>query len=77
MSIKEKMLFAINPTAYLICKGAEKATEIVMELAQNGTIQELREESIRQEIIAKMRASQAKVAQELINMCFATNRSIR
>jgi hypothetical protein len=66
MSTKEKLLFTLNPTAYLIGKGAQKAVEKVQDLTDNNaTIMELRNEAIRQEVIAQIAESQAKVAQEL------------
>jgi hypothetical protein len=66
MSTKEKILFSLNPTAYIIGQGAEKALERVEKLNHsNAPIQEIRNEVARQEIVAKMRESQAKVAQEL------------
>lgn len=66
MSKKDMLLFGLNPTAFLIGKGAEKAVEKVQNLSNsNATIQELRNEAARQEILAQMAESQAKVAQEL------------
>lgn len=66
MSVKEKVLFAVSPSTYLIGKGAEKAVEKVQELSQKGaTIQEIREATARQELMMQLRASQAKVEQEL------------
>lgn len=66
MSTKEKVLFALSPTTYLIGKGAEKAVEKVQNLTENNApIQELRNEAGRQEILAQMAESQARVSQEL------------
>lgn len=65
MSMRDKIHFAVSPSTYLISMGAEKAIEKVQDLSQNGTLQQLREEAARQELIAQMRAAQAKVAQEL------------
>jgi hypothetical protein len=66
MSVKDKVLFAISPTTFLLSKGVDTAVEKIQELTQNGTTtQELKEIAARQEIMAQMQASQAKVAQEL------------
>ncbi|EPC8419155.1 MULTISPECIES: hypothetical protein [Bacillus cereus group] len=66
MSTKEKVLFSLNPTAYLIGKGSVKAVEKVQDLTNsNATVQELRNEAVRQEILSQMAESQARVAQEL------------
>jgi hypothetical protein len=65
MSVKDKVLLAVSPTTYLLSKGAEKAVEKVQELSQSGTMQQLKEEAARQELMAQMQVAQAKVAQEL------------
>lgn len=65
MNIKDKVLFAINPTTFLISKGAEKAVEKVLNLSESATAQQMKEEAVRQNLIAEMRIAQAKVAQEL------------
>ena len=47
MSTKEKVLFSLNPTAYLIGKGSVKAVEKVQDLTNsNATVQELRNEAV-------------------------------
>ncbi len=66
MSNKESILFAINPTAYFLAKGSVKAVEKIRDLSdKDTTIQELKAEAARQEIIAQMEEAQARVAQEL------------
>lgn len=66
MSTKDKLLFTLNPTAYLIGKGTEAVVEKVQNMTEsNATVQELRNEALRQEIILQMSEAQAKVAQEL------------
>ncbi|MEH7388244.1 hypothetical protein V7147_23025 [Bacillus sp. JJ1521] len=67
MSTKEKVLFAVNPQLYLIGKGTQKAIEKVQSIAENenSTMDKLKEEAARQEIIAQVSEAQARVSQEL------------
>ncbi|MEH7388271.1 hypothetical protein V7147_23160, partial [Bacillus sp. JJ1521] len=67
MSTKEKVLFAVNPQLYLIGKGTQKAIEKVQSISEdeNSTMDKLKEEAARQEIIAQVSEAQARVSQEL------------
>lgn len=67
MSAKDKILFALNPQFYAIGKGTEIAIEKIQNMAnkEDSTIEMLREEATRQEIIAQVSEAQAKVTQEL------------
>lgn len=67
MSAAEKILFALNPTGYLIGKGTQKGVEKLIDIAndKSSTIDYLKEEAMRQEVIAQAAESQAKVTQEL------------
>jgi len=65
MSTKDKVLLTLNPTAFLISKGTEKAIEKTQGLDGNTTIQELKEEAARQDLMAQMAESQVRVSQEL------------
>lgn len=64
MSTKEKVMMALNPSVFLIAKGTEKAIEKFQNMSDS-TIDELKIESARQELLAQMSQAQAKVAQEL------------
>ncbi|MCG7380055.1 hypothetical protein MH215_23965 [Paenibacillus sp. ACRSA] len=64
MSTKEKVLFALNPSVYLINKGAEKAVEKIQGMSES-PVSELQIETARQELLSQMAQAQARVAQEL------------
>ncbi|WP_339298079.1 hypothetical protein MKY92_25310 [Paenibacillus sp. FSL R5-0623] len=64
MSTKDKVLFALNPSVYLITKGAEKAVEKIQGMSESPVF-ELQIETARQELLSQMAQAQARVAQEL------------
>lgn len=67
MSAAEKALFAFSPAGYLIGKGTQKGVEKLIDIAndKSSTIDSLKEEAMRQEVIAQVAESQARVTQEL------------
>lgn len=67
MSKTEKVLFALNPTGYLIGIGAQKGVEKLIDIAndKDSSTDYLKEESLRQELIAQVAETQARVTQEL------------
>lgn len=67
MSTSEKVIAAINPHVYLIGKGVQSAVEKVQTIAndETSTMDKLKEEAARQEIIAQVSEAQARVSQEV------------
>lgn len=66
MNKTDMLHLAISPTTFLLSKAAEKTVQKAQEIAQKkSSLQELKEEAMRLEIIMQMEAAQAKVAQEL------------
>ena len=58
-------LFAISPVGFLISEALTASIGKSKDLSNNGTIAELEEEAIKQELSNRISESQAKVAQEL------------
>jgi hypothetical protein len=61
---KEKVMFALSPSTYLISKGAEKAVEKIQGMSDL-IITELKVELARQELLSQIAQAQSRVAQEL------------
>jgi hypothetical protein len=64
MNTKDKVMFALSPSTYLLTKGAEKAVEKIQGMS-DATLTELKQESARQELLAQIAQAQSRVAQEL------------
>lgn len=58
-------LFMVNPATFMINEALKGSIGKSKDLGNTGTIAELEEESIKQELSSRISESQAKVAQEL------------
>jgi len=65
LDISIKVLKATNPLLWGVIELTEKAIKKSTDAAQNGDIEEMTQEALRQEFILKMAEAQAKVAQEV------------
>ncbi|CAM3934991.1 hypothetical protein [Bacillus paramycoides] len=63
--ISDALRFALNPTGMLIEKSTQALVNKTNNLQENGTIEQLKEESLKQEYVNQMSESQARVSQEL------------
>ncbi|TYS60540.1 hypothetical protein FZD47_20220 [Bacillus infantis] len=61
----EALKFGLNPTGYLVQKGTEALIMKAQSLRETGTVGELEEEAIKQDIYTQMSEAQARIAQEL------------
>ncbi|ALL23635.1 hypothetical protein ABEX41_12920 [Bacillus tropicus] len=61
----DALKFAINPTGTLIEKTTQALINKTTNLQESGTIEQLKEESLKQEYVNRMSESQARVSQEL------------
>ncbi|QWG33349.1 hypothetical protein [Bacillus mycoides] len=63
--IYDAIRFALNPTGTLIEKSTQALVQKTTNLQENGTIEQLKEETLKQEYVNQMSESQARVSQEL------------
>ena len=65
METVDILRLAFNPTGYIISKMMNKNVESFSESSEKSTLQELKEDALREEIKASVLQNQAKVEQEL------------
>ena len=64
-NVSKNVLKYTNPLAWLVIEATEKAIGKSNVVTETGDIEEMKKESLRQELASKMAENQAKVAQEI------------